>query len=695
MEESNNNLNNQEQEHTKDEQEQTSPAHLSSASEELEDARKLINEMKQKFEEENLKIAEMKNQLYKEKDFKVSKFAAFDGPSYYMDRKAFIFNVFIAPAGDTVEFFRDEIAKVLPSFTENTSKYVIDLFADVLLHSLKMDINLFINKYEISYDEDEYVVAIEYLDKTVTENCIYLVSDWFYSIANNEDFDFIGEWSKIQAEFDKTFYGAPTLYSLIEGGLKRDIPVLYLFEENEFQWGYGRKQLRGRSTTLHTDSIKDTEFTMYKDMVGDFLDMCGFPTPKTINTFDVESAVLASAKIGFPCVVKPVAGHKGQGVTTGIENEQGIRDAFENILTIYEDNDIQFDGALVQTQIYGTDHRLLSVDGKFAAALQRVPAFVEGDGEHTIEQLIEAENSKEIRLDNARSPLCKIKIDDDLLNYLEIQGLNLSSVPEVGVSVTLRRVANISAGGVSYNVSDKIHPDNIQLVEDIASYFKVKCLGIDVLSKDITKSWKEGNFGIIEINAGPGVFMHLAPAYGGSIDIPGKILYSHFKNDANARIPIIAANNVSKNLAMKINERLHELKPEIFFAFLLEEGVFFNERFFHKNPDHIQNEKMILRHPSTDFALFVHDKDNIYDFGLLHTGADLVVLDNAAYAEENVLLKQLYKDCPLIEIIENQAELLVNDQLVETVRFETDEEKDQVIMDFVDKYLPDLIYKYD
>jgi cyanophycin synthetase len=665
-----------------------------SGSSELENARKLIQDMKGKFEEENQKIAAMKSKLYKEKDFTVSKFTAFEGPNYYMDRKSFVFNIFIAPLGDTVEFFREEIAKVLPSFAENDKKYVIDLFADVLLYILKMDINLHINKYEISYDEDEYVIAIEYLDEKITEECIHLVSDWFYAIANDEEFDLIGEWSKVQSEFDQTFYGGPTLYSLIEGGLKRNIPVMYLFEENEFQWGYGKKQLRGRSTTFHTDGIKDTEFTMFKDMVGDFLDMCGFPTPKTINTFTEDDAVLAAVKLGYPCVVKPVAGHKGQGVTTGIMNEQGVREAFQIILKICVENDVQFDGALVQTQIFGTDHRLLAIDGKFAAALERVPAFVEGDGINSIEKLIEAENSKVIRLDNARSPLCKIKIDEDLLAYLKLQNLELSTVPAAGATITLRWVANISAGGVSYNVSDQLHPDNIQMVEDIASFLSVKCLGIDVLAKDISQSWRDGNFGIIEINAGPGVFMHLAPAYGGSIDIPGKILDSHFKCDANSRIPIIVSNSISKYLIDNLNSRLHELKPDIFFSYLTEEGVFFNGRYFHKNQSHLQNEKIILRHPMTDIALFVHDKDNIYDFGLLHKGADMLILEDAAYAEESVLLRQLFSDCPLIEIIENQIELLVNDQVIDTKRFETDQEKDDIILELMDRYLPELIHKY-
>jgi cyanophycin synthetase len=664
-------------------------------SQSIEETKQLIDAVRMQLEEEQEKMNEMKSKIYKENDFKVSKFAVYEGPNFYMDSKALVFNIFIAPIGDSVDFFKEEISKVFPAFADNKAKYTIDLFADALIQILKMDINLYINTYEIGYDDEEYVVAVEYLDKDIAQDCVYLVSDWFYAMSNNEDFDILSEWKNLQQEFDVTFYGGPTLYSLIEGGLKRDIPVTYLFEENEFQWGYGCKQLRGRSTTFHTDSIKDTEFTMYKDMVGDFLEMCGFPTPKTINTFTVEEAVLASVEIGFPCVVKPVAGHKGQGVTTNIQNEQQIREAFQNILTIYADNEIQFDGALVQTQIFGTDHRLLSVEGKFAAALERVPAYVVGDGKLTIKELIDIENAKIIRLDNARSPLCKIQIDDDLLKYLELQNYSLQTIPEPNQHIVLRRVANISAGGVSINVTENIHPDNIQLVEDIASYFQVKCLGIDVLAKDISKSWKDSDFGIIEINAGPGVFMHLAPAYGGAIDIPELILQSHFKDFSKARIPIISANLLSKELSEKIYSTIHETNPHIFYTSLLSEGVFFNNRFFHNNPDHISNQKIILRHPKTQIALFTHNKDQIYDFGLLYKGADMVILNNAAYAEESVLLKQLLPDSPLIEVIENTVNLIINDNVIETIHFIDDTEKEETILQFAKKYIPALINKYD
>lgn len=663
----------------------------------LEAARQLIEKIKEQLGYENKKIEELKLKMYRENDFKVSKFQAYTGPNFYLDRAALVFNIFISPVGDSVDFYKEHISKVFPKAKEWETPYVIDLFCKVLIETLKMDIDLFINKYSISTDGDDYVVAVEYLDKKIAKEAVYLVSDWFYAISNDRDFNFTKKWIDLQAKFDKTIYGGPTIYSLVEAGLKRNIPVIYLYEENQFMWGYGKKQLRGRSTTFHNDGIKDTEFTMFKDMVGDFLVKCGFPTPQGTNCYTEEEVIDAVHKLSFPVVVKPVNGHKGQGVTTGIESEAQALEAFRKIVQTAKDEGINFDGALVQQQIYGTDHRLLAVGGKFVAALERVPAYVDGDGVNTIEKLIEEENKKIIRLDNARSPLCKIKIDENLVDFLKLQGLTLNDVPKKGERITLRRVANISAGGVSINVTDKIHPMNVKLVEDIASYFSVRCLGIDVLAQDISKPWTEGNFGIIEINAGPGVFMHLAPAYGGSIDVPGKIILSHFKRPENARIPIIASNYVTQEFANLLNAKLHEIKPNIFFSSLTHKGVYFNGEYFYNNPNHDANVENMLRHPKLDFALITHNSDDIYDFGLVHIGADIIILDEPRYVEEKTLLSQLLPGGYVIWIEGNQIYLKNNGDVLNSITFDENnpDDKDQKILSILEPLLYDLINKYE
>ena len=459
-------------------------------------------------------------------DFDVQKFYFYFGPSHYLSKRALVFNLYIATEGPEVDFYKPIVFEVFPRLEAFNLQTVADLFAHTLLEVLRMDIDLFINDFSISEDGNDYVVAIEFLDDYTAEDAVILVSNWFKAMNEGTaaDFQFHKKFELIQRLFDKSLLGGPTLYALVEAGLRNDIPVFYLNEENQYQWGYGIKQLRGRSTTFHTDGIKDTEFTMYKDMVTEFLQMCGFPTPQGSNCLNEYEAISEARKLGFPLVVKPVAGHKGQGVVTNITSEAELKEAFQNVIHMAQLEGAYFDGAIVQQQITGNDHRLLSVDGKFVAALKRVPAYVDGTGHHTIEQLVELENQKEVRKDNARSPLTKIDIDADMLQYLQLQNLSLNSLPGEGERFFLRRVANISAGGVSINVTSEIHPKNIQLVESIAAFFKLKCLGIDVLTEDISKPWTEENFGIIEINAGPG-----AKAYGSMMKLIPKSL-SETKN---------------------------------------------------------------------------------------------------------------------------------------------------------------------
>jgi len=633
----------------------------------------------------------MENKL---NDFDVSKFYVYNGPNYYLNTKALVFNIFLDPDGPEVDYYWETVkVKFLKGLKKKPST-VIDLFANILLEVLKMDIDLFINNYSIKEDGGDYVVAVECMDDYIAEDAVYLVSEWFKAMNDKIEFDINSKFNLLQVAFDKSLLGGPTIYSLVEAGLKRNIPVFFLNEENQFQWGYGCKQLRGRSTTFHTDGIKDTEFTMFKDMVGSFLEMCGFPTPIGKNCFSMEEAIAEAKKLGFPVVVKPVAGHKGQGVTTGIESDEEVKKAYQKIIDAVENEGAKFDGILVQQQIYGTDHRLLTVGGKFAAALQRVPAYIDGNGIDTIEKLIGVENEKEVRLDNARSPLCKIKIDDDLNDYLALQQLTLMSVPKTEERIFLRRVANISAGGVSINVSDKIHPKNIEMTESIARYFKVKCLGIDMLAADITKPWTDGNFGIIEINAGPGVFMHLAPALGGSIDVPGLIMTSHFYKPEFARIPIIAGNKLSLTFANNLYKKLKTINPTTFMGALTEEGVHFNGNYFFKNEAHDQNVKIILRNPDVNFALFNHTKYDIYDYGFFHQGADMIVIEDPNYAEES-LKEQLLEEGILIEIIDNDLNVFKNNEVIFNKTLNEGEDKEKVILSIIQPYLEDLVDKYE
>jgi len=211
-------------------------------------------------------------------DFDIRKFRTYNGPNYYLNKRAFVFNIFLDPEGPEVDFYKKTIYIELPKLANRNPSTVIDLLSSTLIYILKMEIELYPNDYSISEDGEDYVVAVEFIDKEITEECVNLVSEWFKAMNKNTGFDFHSRWTKIKSGFNKTLLGDTAIYSLVEAGIKRNIPVFYLKEEKQFQWGYGEKQLRGLSTSFHTDGSNDIELLANKNKVSDFLSMCGFPT---------------------------------------------------------------------------------------------------------------------------------------------------------------------------------------------------------------------------------------------------------------------------------------------------------------------------------------------------------------------------------------------------------------------------------
>lgn len=634
-------------------------------------------------------------------NFTVYKFYAYSGPNYYINRQAMVFNLYIKPDCPDVYFFREQIIAKYPELEKDYPDSIAELFAKVLVMVFKLDMNLFIRQYAISQDEDEWVIAIEHIDDFFAENAIQFVSEWFFNMTEpNYAFNFNTGFARLQSIFNQTILGSPTLYALVEGSIKRKINIHYLPEENVLQWGYGKKQVRGLSTIFHCDSAKDIELANSREKISEWLDIFGFPNAKSIICQNEEEIVEEAALLGFPVVIKPIPDFRGEGVKTGITTEDKVRLAYRNIRNISLALNMPFAGAIVQQQINGCDYRILMVGGKFVACLKRIPAYVLGDGGSTILQLIEAENSKPIREDNIRSPLVKIRIDDDLLDILRFRGLGLDSIPALGEEVILSRVANISGGGISVNVTQEIHKANIQLAQDISKFYNITCLGIDLLAADISKPWSDGDFAVIGIKSGPGIFMHLSPAEGGSVDVPGTILEHFFtKKIGHDRIPIIAGNNLDDEFFSKLYKELKRIDSEIEMGSVQKSGVYFNDKFFRKADRHDLNCMVVLRKPKLDIAVFNHSNDNINDYGVWHQGIDVSIMEHPKDAEL-LLSRDLLEDGYLIKITNHQGNettisLWINDKQLDKKIITNPSEKTKTIIEILKPYLIDIVFKYE
>jgi len=534
-----------------------------------------------------------------------------------------------------------------------------ELFARLVIAVQQLDMELYARSWAVRAVDGAHRVAVQYVDPQTCLYCIDLVADWLDALLDGRDFPFRRRFDEALRIFSRSGFGGPTIYSLLEAGYRSGIPAMYLRSEDVVQWGQGRKQLRGRSTVLHRDSVKDTELTSYKDRSKAFLEDLGLPVPRGHIVFSLEDAEAAAEATGYPVVLKPVAGHKGQGVTTGVRAPHEVKYAFD---VAREASDSPHDGIIVEQQIAGTDHRLLTVKGRFVAALQRIPAYVSGDGRHSIEELIQIENARPERADTPRSPMGKITVDEDLVQFLGERGLSLRDVPEEGREVVLRRVANISAGGVSVNVTDVIHPLNIKLAEDVAKFLDVLALGIDLLAEDISRPWTEGSCAIIEINAGPGVFMHLVPARGQSIDVPALILRSVFPTADSARIPTLVFNRLGEELAGRLTELGLEYAGVAEVGAARLHGLFFNNAFFSRRPRHIDTIRNMMRSPRLDLALVEYDERHLLDEGMYTWGSDVVVLEEPTVVERATLTRDLLDGGLLVEIDRGGGRLLLQQQ---------------------------------
>ncbi len=569
------------------------------------------------------------------------------GPNPYLETAAIVFDFALTghlsprPLEDYVSMISDRY----PHLGEETYESYAHLFARTASEVGKLDMGLHLNRWHLKPYANRVRVSVQALHARTQRAVVYAVWDWFEAITQDEDFLFEEQIKAIQDIFRRSVYGGPTVYALLRTAYDKGIPAFYLWDEGLMQYGYGKKQVRGAATTFDCDSHLDSDFTTRKDDCKAFLSTLGFPVPKGGIVTTTDQALDIADSIGYPVAVKPVVGHKGIGVTADVRDAEELRFAFRRAIdAIPEGQAIQ---VIVEKSVKGADFRLLCVNGRFVAATERRPASVLGDGHSTIAQLIERENRKPARIDTPTSPLGKIQSDESMERYLDEQGLSLDSVLEKDRLVYLRKVANLSSGGLSIDATHTVHPDNIILAQDIAQHFRLTCLGIDVIAQGLAKSWKSGDFGILEINSAPGISMHLRPAIGESVDVPSHIIDTFFHSGSAARIPIITFNRISVPDLQETIDHILLQHPDWTVGAVCQDAVFVNRSEKILNTDYNTNVQSLLRNPKLDLLIAEYGEGILEREGMFYQGSNMVVLDNPTEIEMT-LTRDVLEDSTII-----------------------------------------------
>jgi cyanophycin synthetase len=278
---------------------------------------------------------------------------------------------------------------------------------------------------------------------------------------------------------------------------------------------------------------------------------------------------------------------------------------------------------------------VLVVDGRVAAAARLRPAAVTGDGVHDIAALVAMVNADPRRGHGHARPLTRIVLDGPVLGYLAAQGLEPGSVPAAGLVVPLRRNANLSTGGTSTDVTDRIHPEVAAMCCRAAAVMGLDVCGIDVRLPDIAAPVLSGQAApagaVLEVNASPGLRMHLTPSAGRPRDVAGMIIDRLYPPGAPSRIPVVAVTgtNGKTTTVRMIGHILSQAGLHVGMA--TTDGVYFRGQLVHRaDASGPRSAEMVLDDPAAEAAVLETARGGIIRGGLGYGRADVAVVTNIA-----------------------------------------------------------------
>lgn len=463
-----------------------------------------------------------------------------------------------------------------------------------------------------------YNVVFEYKDEAVGREASALALKLLLSLLPDEldgddtpdkDWDFTEERDSYIRYAQSRAFG-PSTASLVKAAEERDIPWIRLNRYSLVQFGHGRYQQRIQATTTGATGNIAVELAGDKEETNSILRDLGLPVPEQRVVRRASDAVRAAKRIGFPVVLKPLAGNHGRGVSINLKTAEEVETAFEKARehgrTI-----------IVESFIDGYDHRLLVINGELVAAAKRVPGHVVGDGKHSIAELVDIVNDDPRRGVGHEKVLTRLEFDEQADRLLKKIGYDRDAVLKKGEIVYLRSTANLSTGGTAIDVTDIIHPDNREMAIRAIRAIGLDIGGVDFLTSDISLSHRDAGGAICEVNAGPGFRMHVAPSEGTPRDVAGPVIDMLFPPDAPTRVPIaaITGTNGKTTTARML---AHILKMTGFTVGMTStDGVYIDGKL--SVPGDMTGPKsaqMILRDPSIDAAVLETARGGMLRSGL-------------------------------------------------------------------------------
>ena len=383
-------------------------------------------------------------------------------------------------------------------------------------------------KARMTHERGVYKVVIRTRDEAVGRAALESARDLVMAAINDTPYDIGATIAKLTDMVDRRCLG-PSTACIVDAATERGIPHIRLNDGNLVQLGQGAAQRRIWTAETDRTSAIAEGISRDKDLTKQLLAAAGVPVPEGRTVESAEAAWDAAEDIGLPVVVKPSDGNHARGVSLNLKTREEVMQAF--VAAEAEGSEV-----IVESFIPGQEHRLLVVGGKVAAATRGEIIRVGGDGKSTIAQLIETQvNTDPRRGEEETLPLETLRVDDPvLLLLLQRQSLTPQSVLPRGQSAVVQRTGNMAI-----DVTGQVHPDIAEQMALAARVVGLDIAGIDLVVEDIAKPLAPQGGAIVEVNAGPGLLMHLKPAVGRAQPVGEAIVEHLFPGHESGRVPIV------------------------------------------------------------------------------------------------------------------------------------------------------------
>jgi cyanophycin synthetase len=470
-------------------------------------------------------------------------------------------------------------------------------------------------------DEGWYQVIVEYSEEAVGRRALSAAHQLCDAAMKGQPFDVGAEIAALH-DLDEDIRLGPSTGSIVDAAIARGIPYRRLTDGSLVQFGWGSRARRIQAAEVDATSAIAESIAQDKELTKQLLEAAGCPVPQGRPVRTLEEAWDAMQALGGRVVVKPQDGNQGKGVTVNIATRAQLEQAHAAAREYSRH-------LLVERFIPGHDFRLLVVGERLIAAARRDPPFVTGDGVHTVTQLVAEVNRDPRRGDGHATSLTRIRLDDIARSRLALQGMSVDSIPPHGQRVVLRNNANLSTGGTATDVTDEVHPEVAARAVDAARAVGLDICGVDVVCRTVFAPLEQQGGGIVEVNAAPGLRMHLSPSFGKGRAVGEAVIATLFGHDNDGRIPVVAVTGTNgKTTTAKLIARLLETSG-LRVGTTGTDGVFVGGRVVDTGDcSGPKSARSVLLHPDVDAAVFETARGGILREGLGFDRCSVAVVTN-------------------------------------------------------------------